>query len=608
MKRYIILFISVGVISVFLTSCLEKYLDKAPASGLQEDQVFNNYINSLAYFDAAYNNGTNTSYGSNRNIRSAMHIFFQMASWGIGMEIMTDMSDNCLRQEGTVIKGGNMGGIIDYFTYSKAGGKAILQSMFITIRRCNMTLKNIERMTDAKPEDKDDLIAQAHFIRAYCHFELFRWRGPMPYLTKPLDLGDQWDIPRLSKHETLIRIAADLDTAYTFYQKAGRMRRDPGPGQSGHLGSPDQFRPNGCAALALKARVLLYAASPLNNELGIADWDAAAKASWEAIQVAQQNSYALLSAADYKKNYIGVLYSNEQIWGYSAGTNQQNMIALGPPNECPTQNTVDKFGTKWGDPLNTQADRDAATALGHYDEQNPYINRDPRFEINVVYNTTSLPGLGTAKIYYEYSNGEIQYGELFDKKNYLSITNTGYYLRKTWCERNLKYVVTVQYTDPLLRLGELYLNYAEAANEAYGPNTPAPGATMSSVDAINFMRNGPGRWTTAQLAPVPVQNTSSKDVFRPWLKNERTIELAWEGHYFFDIRRWMDVGTVMSGKVMGVDIEKVPVSTTYTTGYKYTRVVLPSERQTVWKEAMYYWPFDKEDNWRMKNFVPNEVW
>jgi hypothetical protein len=284
------------------------------------------------------------------------------------------------------------------------------------------------------------------------------------------------------------------------------------------------------------------------------------------------------------------------------------MIALGPPNECATQNTVDKFGTKWGDPLNTLEDRDAAAALGHYNEQDPYVDRDPRFYIDVVYNTAPLPGLGTAKIYYEYVDNQIQYGELFDKKNYLSITNTGYYLRKTWCERNLKNVVTVQYTDPLLRLGELYMNYAEAANEAYGPTTVPAFADMSAVDAINFMRNGPGRWTTSQLAPVPDKFTSTTEVFRPWLKNEITVELAWEGHYFFDIRRWNDVGAVMSGKVMGVDIEKVPVSETFPTGYKYTRIPLPSERQTVWKPEMLYWPFDKEDMWRMKNFVSNPVW
>ena len=59
------------------------------------------------------------------------------------------------------------------------------------------------------------------------------------------------------------------------------------------------------------------------------------------------------------------------------------------------------FETKWGDPLNTQADRDAATALGHYNEQDPYANRDPRFYIDIIYNTAPIPGYATAKIYFE---------------------------------------------------------------------------------------------------------------------------------------------------------------------------------------------------------------
>lgn len=599
MKKFIILFLSIGLSAVILTSCLENYLDKAPSSGLTEDQVFTTYTNFMLFFDASY------AKSDNRNIIRAFPIMLNQHSWGVGREIMTDMSDNCLRQEGTVIKGGSMGGIIDYFTYAVTGGSAILKSMFYVIRNCNLSLTKVNMLTDAAQEDIDDIIAQAHFLRAFANFELFRWWGPFPYITKVLGVGDQWDLPRLSKHEFLMQIAADCDTAVTFYTKAGRMRRDPGPDKPGHLTHQYMFRPNGVAAKALKARALLYAASPLNNEHGVTDWQEAAAASWEAIQVAIQYGYALQSAADYKKNYIGSTYTNEMLYGYAAGSNIQNRITLGPPNECATQNVVDMFETKWGDPLNTQADRDAAAALGHYNEQDPYVNREPRFYIDIVYNGATLPGYGTAKIYWENVGGQIAYGELFDKINYLSITNTGYYLRKTWGEQSPKNNISALYSDPNLRLGELYLDYAEAANEAYGPNTPAPGATMSAVQAINFMRN---RWTAAQISPVQAQFTTSTDAFRPRIKNERNIELAWEGHYFSDIRRWKDAPAVYGGTVKGIDTEKVPVSATYPTGYKYTRFDLPSARQTVWKDAMYYWPFDRADNYKMKNFAPNEVW
>jgi hypothetical protein len=153
-----------------------------------------------------------------------------------------------------------------------------------------------------------------------------------------------------------------------------------------------------------------------------------------------------------------------------------------------------------------------------------------------------------------------------------------------------------------MRLTELYLNYAEAANEAYGPNGMAPDATMSAVQAINFVR--------ARIKQVDVlpQYTASKEIFRERIKNERNVELAYEGHYYFDIRRWMDAPKAYAGPIIGVQIEKVATSTQYPTGYKYTRYQLEALRQSLWKDAMYYLPFNPEDNFKMKNFVPNEVW
>jgi hypothetical protein len=625
MKKYITFFLGIVFSTVLLTSCLEDYLDKAPASVLPEEQVFGIYTNFLKYFEAVYSGSTT------RFIRNGFTLFFNQTYWSITWESITDMTDQGALEECFVIKGGNMGGIISYFTYTN---KAFWNSMWTSIRVCNMTLQNIDRLTDAKQEDKDDLIAQAYFVRGFAHLTLVKLWGGLPYVTSVIGPTDQWDLPRLSRHETLLKVAADMDTAVTYFEKAGRMRRDPGPGQAGHLADPNQYRPNGVAAKAFKSRALLWAASPLNNELGTKDWEEAAKASWDAIKVAEQYSYALMTSANYKLNYVGTTYSNEQLWGWSAGNMRYNTGSLtGLMNgvfassktdnsgEAPTQNTVDKFETKWGDPLNTQADRDAAVALGHFNEQDPYANRDPRFYIDIIYNGAKIPGTwgknndGTADLYYEMVGGVKQYSQLLDQA-YTGISHTGYYTNKRWGGQSVKNQLQVAYTDPIIRLGELYLNYAEAANEAYGPTTPAPGATMSAVDAINYLRNGgPNtagvnitRWTTAQLAPVQSQFTTSKDAFRPRVRNERTVEMSFEGQYFYDIRRWKEAPAVYTGPVMGMDIEKVPVSAEYPTGYKYTRVELPANRQVHWKEAMYFWPHDMSDVYKMKNFVPNELW
>ncbi len=95
----------------------------------------------------------------------------------------------------------------------------MLPAHFKNIRKANMFLKYVKDkdLTDGKQEDIDDLIAQAYFVRGFCHFEVFRFWGPMPYITKPIGPDDQWDIPRLTARETMLKVAADMDTAVHLF-------------------------------------------------------------------------------------------------------------------------------------------------------------------------------------------------------------------------------------------------------------------------------------------------------------------------------------------------------------------------------------------------------
>jgi len=612
MKKYYLIIIL--FVSFTFVSCLDDYLDKAPESGLVTEDVFSKYENFKLFFDAVYN-GTSiapatTSY-YDYNIKTTYSLYFSFGDLRHTWESLTETADMGRLPSG--IKQGEIEATIHWYTTHRVS--PILTSMFMDIRICNMALQNMHLLKDVDPKIIDDFKAQAYFVRAYSHFALVRLWGGMPYITKVIGADDQWDLPRLTNYESYVKIAADLDTAVTYFEKAGKMRRDPGPGLPGHLNDPDQFRPNGVAAKALKGRVLLYAASPLSNKNGKSDWEAAAKANWEAIQSAEQYKYELLTLARYKDNYVNVKYSNEQLWAWNDGTlraynNGHHQLINGvftavkttTTGECPTQNMVDRFETSWGDPLNTEADRANAIALGHYDEQNPYANRDPRFKIVILYNTAPIPGYGTAKIYYEMVNGVVKYSELLDQ-SYAGITRTGYYQRKIWGEQSIKNKVNTYYTEPTIRLTELYLNYAEAANEAYGPNAMAPGTAMSAVDAINKIRNRVG------MVPFQNQFTATTERFSERIKNERTVELYGENHHFYDIRRWKDAPVLLSTPLTGVDIEKVPVSPAYPTGYKYIRRVLPMDRQVVWKsDAMYYFPFPTSEEYKMKTFVPNKRW
>ncbi len=632
MKKSIIIILFAGLTVFLPTSCdfLNEYLDKAPEQGLVEEQVFSSLTNFKRYFDAVYD-GMLMYSGSYRDFNIKVCFPFYWDTWDqkYAMEVVTDAADAGRYMEGQAWKSGNMSEtIVNKMTYDGARNP-VLWSCFTDIRVANTALEKVDLINDATQEEKDDLRGQAYFVRGLCHFTLFQFWGPMPHINKVIGPDDQWDMPRLSKHKTCTEIAADFDSAYFFFNKAGKIRRDPPLGVPNHLNysANQMYRPNGMVALAWKAKALMFAASPLNNEHGAADWQEAAAASWAALKLALDNGLILLTAANRYQNYYGSDVSDEDLWSYTAGTLAWNAgnftngtsrgwnatftpgVFSGSTSStnsglCPTQNWVDKYETKWGEPLNTLADRNTATLAGHYNEQDPFANRDPRLDMDIITNQSSCIGWtsGKAQIWYQVSGGVTTWGELLNR-SYTGISQTGYIIRKVWWNNSTKNQVSSIFADPLCRLAECYLNYAECSNEAYGPNARGvPGSNLSAVEAINLIRNRAG------MPDVLSSYTGSTDAFRSRIKNERNIELSFEGHYYNDIRRWMDLPAVMSSTLYAMIAEKVTVSSTYPTGFKYVRTPLSADRQPVWKPQMYYLPFNNADALKMKNFVPNPVW
>lgn len=627
MKKILIITLLAGVTLVLPTSCLKKYLDKAPNQGLTDEQIFTKLANFKLFFDAVYAGTTYGTAWNDYNIKNAFPLYFAVWDQKYSYEDVTDAADAGRYMEGQAWKSGNMSEtIVNKLTYDPTR-RPILQSMFMDIRISNIALRNVSKIQDGNDVDKNDLRGQAYFIRAFCHLNLMNLWGPMPYLDKVLGPTDEWDIPRLTPHECLTRIAQDFDSSYYFFNLAGLIRRDPPLGTAGHLDYTNyqMYRPNGMAALGYKSRALLFRASPLNTDGSATDWSEAAVAAWQAIQVATtQGGAFLLPMANRYQNFWGATDTDETLWSYTFGnlswsggwpstvTNcgfqalYNGLFGNSTGSNsgiCPTQNFVDKYETLNGDPLNTQADRDAATAAGHYNEQDSYTNRDPRLAIDIITNQSPCQSYtnNKAQIWYSVSGGVVTWSELLNQQ-YLGITKTGYYMRKFWFNNSTKNQVSNILSDPLCRLAEIYLNYAEAANEAYGPNTAAPGATMTAVDAINFIR------TRAGMPNVLAAYTGSKDAFRPRVKNERCVELSWEGHYYNDIHRWKDLQTVMTSTLIGMDIEQIAASGTYAQMFRSTRKPLTQDRQVVWKPQMYYLPFNNADNLKMTKFVPNPVW
>ena len=624
MRTTIAVIFFIFLILSFSSCNLDDYLDQVPEAGLSEEQVFSNYQNFNMYFQGIYDGeyyyysrpNLDPQNWGRYSLMTSYPVFYAIGNQRKTWDSMTELIDDSRIEPTHTLKQGNFMQYSWLYT-NYANYVPLVKGMFMVIRRCNMVLEKIHMLQNVSEQVKDDFKGQAYFARAWAHFALFRTWGRMPYITHVIGPDDEWDLERLSSYETCMHIAADLDTAVMYFQKADVMRRDnPVPGSAGHLDHPDLFRPNGCAAKAIKARVLLYAASPLYNDKGQVAWENAAKANWEAIVTALQYGYDLLPANQRKLNFVGARYTNEQIWTWHSGVYAWNNAALAyttnglfvssaTSKACnPTQNAVDKYETRWGDPLNTEADKLAAISAGQYNPQDPYKDRDPRFYEDIIFNTTPIPGYGTAQIFYEIRSGVPVYSNLLNRD--FRHSHTGYYIRKVWNGQSTLNRINTILSDPLMRLAELYLNYAEAANEAYGPNTPAPGASMTALQAVNLIRE------RVNMVPVQTRFTQSIEVFRERVKNERIVEFYFEGHhYFHDSRRWKDAPAGMSGTIKGMDIEKLPAGydvNEYPTGYRYKEVPLTPDRQATWKDAMYYFCFEIEDMQKMKKFEPNEVW
>lgn len=612
MRKHII---SLLICGIALTSCLGSYLDRSPEAGLPEEEVFGKYANFLNFF--------NNIYEGENSIKCHYPFTWSCNINKLTFEALTDMCDMSRIQLSQPAKQGE-GSTTLYYTIGYHNndqyptGKAL--NTWKCLRICNRAIEKASGIQDATQSEKDDILGQAYFVRAFCHFEIFRIYGAVPYIDKVLGPDDVWDLPSTEDHEYLLKVAQDFKTAADYFALAGKTRRDPSSGV-GTLDDVDQDKPNGVAAMALRGRALLYDASPLANPDGdVKRWEAAAKANAEALDLALANGYALIPKENYTDNFYGVRYTNEQLWAYNNGSDYHyRLSALAAvlayyfttdpysSANCPTQNFVDKFETLGGYPLNTEEERAVATAAGEYNEQNPFVNRDPRLDATVIYNGKELKGYGPASLYIN-EDGSVPVESMLMKKagSTDGVSETFYYENKRTGTLSQKGDMRVILTDPIIRLAEVYLNYAEAMNEAYGPdNTPEAGM-LTALQALQVVRDRVGL-----PAPLPGY-TESKEALRPRIKNERTVELCFEGaHYYCDIRRWKDAPQIGRSTLYGMRCTRLnsPDRSVYPTGYKFERFALPPIRQIAWKsDGMYWMQFQRTDLLKMKNYTQKPVW
>ncbi len=396
-----------------------------------------------------------------------------------------------------------------------------------------------KRAYDKEVIDMKWLRAEAQVLRAYFYFDLIKRYGGVPLITQVFAEGEDADIERSSYDEIVNYIVTEIDAVKDSLVLDWE---DVDVARDGRLTKG--------AALALKSRALLYAASPLNNPSNdIKKWEAAAIAA---------NNVIELSKYWFSQNYQNLFLEgnsateNEIIFSIRGGmtnTPEKLNYPIGTPGGAsgitPSHNLVEAYEYK-----------------GSPDPLDPYKNRDPRLAYTVVTNNS----------WWNDRMIDISPGGI-DDANKPNTSKTGYYLKKFLTPNlNLLRDERKLHNWVVFRFAETFLNYAEAMNEAYGPDDNQ-GNWLSAREAVNYIRNRNG----VQMPPVIA---TTKEEMRARIKHERRIELAFESHRHWDLLRWKDAETVLNAPIKGVKAIKENT-------YKYEEFVVEDRKFDASKMYLY---------------------
>lgn len=389
--------------------------------------------------------------------------------------------------------------------------------------------------------------AEAHIARAYYYSELIKRFGGVPVVTTTLmQTADPYPAKK-TYDEVVAFIVSEVDQYRDSLQVNWKT--------SAFKGNDGRFTKG--AALALKARTLLYAASPLHGSTA-AKWTAAASAAKDVLTTPGLN---LSLFGNYRDLFTG---SSPIV-----STNNEVILAVRRPGSNAPEVSNYPIATPGGNSGVTPSQNLVAAYeyIGTPDPINPYANRDPRLAATVVTNGSN------------WNNRTIDESPgATDDMAKANASRTGYYLKKFLTDNlNLVQGGTAQHNWILFRHAEVLLNYAEAMNEAYGPDVVPAGYPMNARAALKMVRD---RASTL----LPLVTTTSVADFRTALKQERRIELAFEDHRYWDLLRWNDAQTVLNQPLQGISITKNSNGT-----FNYSTMTVAN--RVFRAPAMYYVPF-----------------
>ena len=590
MKKYSIFALALVMGAMTLTSCEDafgNFLDKQPSNELTKAEV----LGSFTLLEQNHNDTYNfLLHGANRINNS----------W---LDAATDLAESSIGTSGTRTSF-NIG------NYYGSGGAAELTSVWESryrgIRKCNITINTLEAENAGKlrPADlsvelfqtrKANFIAEARFLRAYFYWELFLRYGPVPMVTTELDPN------------------GDLMTGYTerpdlktFMDFLFKEVKECEAGLKTYAETSDETyagEVNQPTARALYVRMMLYMASPRYSAQSGVTWQQAADAAKDFLAdygdnyrletrtnggvAAYNNAWLLNSYAD--KNPEVIFFRNDVAIGWSGISTDTPVGEGGQGGLCPSQNLVDMYDMEDGSAPFTQYDATGApvyvngkptvNAESGYTDQNMWKDRDPRLAASVLYQGSEWNGRAINVIY----------GQSDNPIGNQNVTPTGYYVRKYIPETILSnnHSGTAKRLWRIFTYSEILLSYAEALNEAdYAGNKAL---VCNLLDQIRHRGGIIGN--VANRADL-----NSQTAMRNFIHKERTIELAFEEHRWWDVRRWNVAGDALGRDIYGIDVAADGT---------ITRKVA---QQRKWQDKFDLYPIPEAEVWKIGQDFQNEGW
>jgi hypothetical protein len=562
MKKYFKIIFITGVFwsSTTLLSC-NKYLDKEEQSNISPKEAFKNFINFQGYTEELYNCVVNFSnnywtnswnWGEDEITSTANNFHFvnkidqgnfwgwqrEFDGWGAGWMDQGDFTTN------------------NNDVFANRAFRDLWSASWFGLRKISLGLENIDKLNEATQEEKDLIKGQLLFFRGWFHHRLMEYFGGMPYINHVLPSDEKLRLPRLSYHECADLAAAD------FREAANLLPIDWDNTTAGKrtLGK-NQLRINKIMALAYLGKNYLWAGSPLMNfqSTGSKTYHTdyckkAAQAFGELLSLVEsgQTNYALVPMVNIHLNFYTTGQnwtmpgSTEAIfrgpyidaWVSNWGTSKQYIpleVGDGDLKFNPTANYVDYYGMKNGLPIKDITQSDAESG---YNAEYPWKDRDPRFYKDIIFDGAKVVQGNMAATEEKNRNANLYTGGSY--RDIRTGSQTGYVLRKfipltaNKYDQAYSYGTNLHIYVPYMRLSDVYLMYAESAMMASSsPTGKADNYTKTAVDAINIVRDRAG------VGHVGSKFLNSVASLLPELRRERAVELAFEGHRFNDLRRWL---------------------------------------------------------------------